>query len=177
LKLICVKLSDFTLRKLTMEESDHIIKEEEEEFPQEPSKPLDSECCGTGCTPCVFDIYEKQMTKWKLECDAIRKGQSIPQNPNSINPFLSPEKYQMVEIKDIIKETETIKIFRLLWPQVGGILSFPVEVGQHVLIRCDSISRQYTVLRVDEEQRIFDILIKIYKYEELESNPRKMVKD
>ncbi|XP_065210352.1 NADH-cytochrome b5 reductase-like isoform X2 [Planococcus citri] len=30
-----------------------------------PEKPLDSDCCGSGCTPCVFDVYEELLAKWK----------------------------------------------------------------------------------------------------------------
>ena len=29
-----------------------------------PSKPLESECCGNGCTPCIFDWYEQKLVTW-----------------------------------------------------------------------------------------------------------------
>eukprot|EP00357_Protocruzia_adherens_P035372 CAMPEP_0115011980 /NCGR_PEP_ID=MMETSP0216-20121206/24415_1 /TAXON_ID=223996 /ORGANISM="Protocruzia adherens, Strain Boccale" /LENGTH=125 /DNA_ID=CAMNT_0002380851 /DNA_START=125 /DNA_END=502 /DNA_ORIENTATION=- len=39
-----------------------------------PIEPGEDECCGTGCYPCVFDLYydrlskyEEQLESWKLE--------------------------------------------------------------------------------------------------------------
>lgn len=46
--------------------------EDDELCPEPPQKPLDSDCCGTGCTPCVFDIYEKELALWEEECERIR---------------------------------------------------------------------------------------------------------
>ena len=31
-----------------------------------PVPPLDSDCCGSGCTPCIFDIYEQELKIAKL---------------------------------------------------------------------------------------------------------------
>jgi hypothetical protein len=33
--------------------------------PQPPRKPEPHECCGTGCIPCVMDIYEEEL--WEYE--------------------------------------------------------------------------------------------------------------
>ncbi len=35
--------------------------------PQPPRKPEPHECCGTGCIPCVMDIYEEEL--WQYEKD------------------------------------------------------------------------------------------------------------
>ncbi|WP_142712917.1 oxidoreductase-like domain-containing protein [Fodinibius sediminis] len=37
---------------------------------RKPLKPLPTDCCGSGCTRCIFDIYRDQMVqykKWKKE--------------------------------------------------------------------------------------------------------------
>ncbi|NGP76361.1 hypothetical protein G3570_06940 [Balneolaceae bacterium YR4-1] len=37
---------------------------------KKPLKPLPTDCCGTGCRRCVYEIYEEQMEKynhWKAE--------------------------------------------------------------------------------------------------------------
>ncbi|XP_078263802.1 NADH-cytochrome b5 reductase-like isoform X2 [Rhinoraja longicauda] len=31
----------------------------------QPREPLPSQCCGSGCQPCVFDIYEMELGQWK----------------------------------------------------------------------------------------------------------------
>ena len=30
-----------------------------------PEEPLPSECCGSGCEPCVLDVYQNQLDEWK----------------------------------------------------------------------------------------------------------------
>lgn len=35
--------------------------------PVPPRKPEPYECCGTGCIPCVMDIYEEEL--WQYERD------------------------------------------------------------------------------------------------------------
>jgi hypothetical protein len=35
--------------------------------PSPPRKPEPHECCGTGCIPCVMDIYEEEL--WQYEKD------------------------------------------------------------------------------------------------------------
>lgn len=35
--------------------------------PTPPRKPEPHECCGTGCIPCVMDIYEEEL--WQYEKD------------------------------------------------------------------------------------------------------------
>lgn len=31
----------------------------------QPEEPLPSECCGSGCEPCVMDVYQNQLETWK----------------------------------------------------------------------------------------------------------------
>ena len=45
-------------------------------FPEPPQEPQDSDCCGTGCSPCVFDIYEQELKLWKNECERIKRIKS-----------------------------------------------------------------------------------------------------
>ncbi|KAM5247935.1 NADH-cytochrome b5 reductase-like isoform 2-T2 [Ctenodactylus gundi] len=30
-----------------------------------PVEPLPSQCCGSGCSPCVFDLYHRDLAKWE----------------------------------------------------------------------------------------------------------------
>jgi Oxidoreductase-like protein, N-terminal len=47
--------------------------------PTSPNKPDPSECCGTGCIPCVMDIYEEAL--WQYEKDL--KAWNLSQTPTS----------------------------------------------------------------------------------------------
>ena len=43
-------------------------------LPEPPGEPHAEDCCGSGCTPCVYDIYEQEMQLWHKECDRLRAG-------------------------------------------------------------------------------------------------------
>lgn len=32
----------------------------------QPVQPLPSQCCGGGCSPCVFDIYHRDLARWEV---------------------------------------------------------------------------------------------------------------
>jgi len=32
---------------------------------RKPEKPLPTDCCGTGCSRCVYDIYVEQLKKYR----------------------------------------------------------------------------------------------------------------
>lgn len=54
--------------------------------PDPPRKPEPHECCGTGCIPCVMDIYEEEL--WQYEKDlgvweAAEAPLPVPAPPNS----------------------------------------------------------------------------------------------
>lgn len=38
---------------------------------RKPFPPDNEDCCGSGCVPCVFDVYEDNLKKWNLEQEAI----------------------------------------------------------------------------------------------------------
>src|SRR5271156_31089 len=79
-------------------------------LPEKPVKPLESECCGTGCTPCVFDIYNQALLKWEKECRDIingAKSTSAAENDDSSkssSTYLSPTKYEEFKIISIISD-------------------------------------------------------------------------
>ena len=43
-------------------------------LPKKPERPLDSDCCGQGCLPCVFDLYEEEVKIWEEECRKTMDG-------------------------------------------------------------------------------------------------------
>ncbi|CAM5223012.1 hypothetical protein CDEF62S_01266 [Castellaniella defragrans] len=42
---------------------------EDDPRPAEPVEPDLNECCGNGCTPCVFDTYAEEKRCWR---DAVK---------------------------------------------------------------------------------------------------------
>jgi len=35
------------------------------EIPPKPEKPTPEECCGSGCNPCIYDYYYRELEKWE----------------------------------------------------------------------------------------------------------------
>jgi len=64
-----------------------------------PKTPLEEDCCGSGCTPCVFDIHRTLLTEWEN-----RKLQKIKIKPNS--NLLSLLSYKTFIVTNISKTSE-----------------------------------------------------------------------
>ncbi|TFW07760.1 oxidoreductase [Oxalobacteraceae bacterium OM1] len=46
--------------------------------PEPPRQPELEECCGSGCSPCVFDRYEEAMERYR---DALRAWEARQASP------------------------------------------------------------------------------------------------
>ncbi|GGC68381.1 oxidoreductase-like domain-containing protein [Undibacterium terreum] len=44
--------------------------------PVPPRQPELEECCGSGCVPCIFDIYEDAMERYRKELQAWEAGKT-----------------------------------------------------------------------------------------------------
>jgi hypothetical protein len=38
--------------------------------PQPPVRPAPEDCCHSGCTPCVFDLYDAELERYRAALDA-----------------------------------------------------------------------------------------------------------
>ncbi|KCV71118.1 hypothetical protein H696_02068 [Fonticula alba] len=50
-----------------------------------PTMPADSDCCGTGCEPCVFDLYDRDLAAWKRRRLGAGSGAG-----SSVDPAAAP---------------------------------------------------------------------------------------
>lgn len=39
--------------------------------PRKPVEPVEEECCGSGCVPCVLDIYEDEIQNYREGIKAV----------------------------------------------------------------------------------------------------------
>ena len=44
--------------------------------PVPPREPLPEECCGKGCSPCVFDSYAEALEKYRAALETRRNPKS-----------------------------------------------------------------------------------------------------
>lgn len=41
-------------------------------LPPAPEAPDPDACCGSGCDPCIFDIHEQRLERWRRRCEQLR---------------------------------------------------------------------------------------------------------
>lgn len=44
-------------------------------MPEAPEAPADDLCCGSGCEPCVWDLYQEQLTEYRARLAAWQARQ------------------------------------------------------------------------------------------------------
>lgn len=54
-------------------------------IPIKPIEPEDEECCGSGCTPCVFDTYTDKLEKYEDEIENISNIINEKENTDATN--------------------------------------------------------------------------------------------
>lgn len=132
-------------------------------LPEPPEKPLDSDCCGTGCIPCVFDIYEEEVKKWKVECYKIKTGKNSDAQLGDCDEALCTSEFRSFVLESITKLTGDSCIYRF---NIPGNKKLGIKIGQHLIMsgKCDgkAITRQYTPISPTHCSGFFDVLIKVY---------------
>lgn len=117
-----------------------------------PEPPSKTDCCGTGCVPCVLDIYDEEYSRWERRQNS--NGDRLRRD------LLSVTKNKNFAIVDIQKLGGDVYLYRFAaTPPAEGRL--PVTYSQHVFIRLDEITRPYTPV-VLSDKCSFDVLIKTY---------------
>ncbi|MBB3260272.1 hypothetical protein F4827_004949 [Paraburkholderia bannensis] len=43
---------------------------EDDPRPQPPERPDDNACCQSGCDPCIFDLYNDEVTRYRADLAA-----------------------------------------------------------------------------------------------------------
>lgn len=104
------------------------------ELPEPPEKPLDSDCCGTGCTPCVFDIYDEEMLRWRMECDRIRSEETLDRyiQTGDCSQVLSTSEFRPFALESITRLTGDSCVYRF---HIPGNRKLGLKIGQHLIMR------------------------------------------
>jgi hypothetical protein len=70
-----------------------------------PKTPMEEDCCGNACNPCIFDIHKKLLREW--ENGKYNKIKKYATN------FLSLIQYKKFIVKDITEGSEDCLIIQL----------------------------------------------------------------
>ena len=131
-------------------------------IPSRPQSPSPGDCCGSGCTPCVLDIYEQELKIW----EASQDPQDPQVNISTNKPALSTDSYIDCIITRIDVVNCHVSIFFLAFPDLN--LKCGLLPGQHVIVQATSddnsysLSRPYTPISDLTFVGGLDLLIKMY---------------
>ena len=108
-------------------------------LPEPPEKPLESDCCGTGCTPCVLDIYQEELDEW-LKLKAMTGEERAQwrrlrrrEGKDDVSPVaIFQSEYRSFTVAEIKQLTADSFVFRFTLP-AGHTLG--LCIGQHIILR------------------------------------------
>lgn len=145
-------------------------REEEEEDDEEawlqlrPVEPLPSQCCGSGCSPCVFDLYDRDLARWEAARASKDRSLLRGKEPPNLPSRLSPETFLAFRISALDRLTQDTYRVRFALP--GGS-QLGLRPGQHLILRgiVDGleIQRAYTPISPANAEGYFEVLIKCYQ--------------
>ncbi|XP_072386828.1 NADH-cytochrome b5 reductase-like [Diabrotica undecimpunctata] len=146
-----------------------------------PIEPLESDCCNSGCNPCILDIYEEQLKKYN-QMKTQEKSQIVHMNcilptaytvftVNNIEPHCKDAVFITFEYSRFIKQTD------------HGNDMKPLKVmfnpGQYLMLKTgptnQEFQRPYTPLPIENADSLkFTVLIKLYEIGQMSSYIRKL---
>ncbi|XP_051868146.1 NADH-cytochrome b5 reductase-like isoform X2 [Pristis pectinata] len=142
------------------------MAENDEWLSLRPCEPLPTQCCGSGCKPCVFDIYEKELMQWKqarAKGDQRLLSKSTESSQKDLQ-LIAPEKWSTFQIVCVEQQTADTYLYRFQLPH-GHCLG--LTVGQHIVARGVvsglEVQRAYTPVSPLDAEGYFEVLIKIYE--------------
>ena len=138
-----------------------------------PVKPLPGDCCGNGCTPCVLDVYQKELELWQSLCRlspqeraewrSAELQKSKASKKGKGEAALHPGSYRAFRIVKMERVTECVYkyTFGLQPNEYLGL-----GTGQHAMVRVwdkegAAISRPYTPISPLTQLGSFEVLIKV----------------
>ncbi|XP_075792147.1 NADH-cytochrome b5 reductase-like isoform X3 [Pelodiscus sinensis] len=126
-----------------------------------PIEPLKSQCCGSGCKPCVYDVYQKELAQWEEAKAKKDKSLLTKQKEESSNSELNPDTFTAFKISSVEQLTEDTYYYKFELPENS---SLGLSLGQHIVLRGMvnglEIQRAYTPVSPVNAEGYFEVLIK-----------------
>ena len=108
-------------------------------LPEPPWEPLQSDCCGSGCRPCVFDIYHEDLAKWKelLQMTPEQRAAMALKSRVSTKSGCLPVALCRTEYRDfeVVKMEEVCAAVHRFEFALPPACELGVGVGQHITLR------------------------------------------
>uniref|UniRef100_A0A8D0KIW7 NADH-cytochrome b5 reductase-like n=1 Tax=Salvator merianae TaxID=96440 RepID=A0A8D0KIW7_SALMN len=128
-----------------------------------PREPLPSQCCGSGCKPCIYDLYQKELKQWEEAKAKNDKSLLAVKKQQGSNSELNPEAFTAFIVSCVNQLTEDTYQYTFELP---GNSSLGLSLGQHIVLRGQvnglEIQRAYTPITPVNAEGYFEVLIKCY---------------
>lgn len=112
-------------------------------LPDCPEKPLPSDCCNSGCTPCILDVYDNLLKQWEDECNRLKSGATGYDLKKIVNvPAISQTKYSSFRITLIKPLTSDTSMFRF-----QAVKKDSDEIYRDLITKLDIKPSQYLILQ------------------------------
>ncbi|XP_056644037.1 NADH-cytochrome b5 reductase-like [Diorhabda sublineata] len=130
-----------------------------------PLKPNESDCCNSGCNPCILDVYEEQLKKYNRK----QSLQELYRN------CLIPTAYTVFKVINIEKRYKdalliTLEYVKAMNNNVGksSELDIIYKPGQFIMLKAgrenEEFQRPYTPIPINKQKKLsFTVLIKLYE--------------
>ncbi|XP_023558422.1 NADH-cytochrome b5 reductase-like isoform X2 [Octodon degus] len=126
-----------------------------------PVEPLPSQCCGSGCSPCVFDLYHRDLARWETARASNDRSLLSGKQSQNCPSKLNPENFVAFRISAVNKLTNDTYCVRFALP---GNSQLSLRPGQHLVLRGIvedlEIQRAYTPISPANAEGYFEVLIK-----------------
>lgn len=132
---------------------------------EKPIEPDKEDCCNSGCNPCIFDIYERQLMLYNKHKES---GQSVNNN-SSQNNGISQLKYTVF---NVVKNVSVCHLHHHITFKKSSTIINKVtwKPGDHFLFKFNddkiACTRAYTPLKPKNEQTESDFSIVVKKYDQ-----------
>ncbi|CAH2107571.1 unnamed protein product [Euphydryas editha] len=126
-----------------------------------PVEPREEDCCNSGCNPCIFDVYQRQLERYKN----LNKYSDHLYKQNGISEL----EYTAFVVKETIKICDTQKILKFKKKNNEEYIKVWWNPGDHFLVKYtskkSSCSRAYTPIKLKiHSNEDFNFMIVIKKY-------------
>lgn len=147
-------------------------------LPEQPEKPLPSDCCNSGCSPCILDVYEDLMKEWREKCRSLKSGERDEENRNSKNfPVLSQTKYtpfRILSITSVSSDTNFYKFQAVEKLEQGADyrelkLELNLQPSQYLMLQGSDSEKIFTRAYTPVSEKTlssngqFHVIMKLYK--------------
>lgn len=139
-----------------------------------PTRPDESDCCNSGCNPCIFDVYEQQLKLF----EKYKTNQST-ENEKNYDNCLNQSTYSYFKLIKSQNQTPNILFFTFEYAQADSNIKLTYDVTQHFLLKNSKVvtelgawkdlpndeqfTRAYTPIPRESISKLtFTILVKLY---------------